>query len=78
MTNPAGVVLLHSSRDGGEALAEPGCEQRFDVAAASRCFEAALHVVVLDDDDRRDGADQKALGELGLLVDVDVVQRNES
>src|SRR5919201_2260163 len=55
-------------------LPEPGSEQLLDVAAAARGLEPALHALVLDDHDGRHLADAEALGQFGVLVDVDVVE----
>jgi len=55
-------------------LAQPGREQPLDVAAAARARKAVPDPLVLDHDDRRYLFDPEALGQLGVLVDVDVEQ----
>src|SRR5262249_45110799 len=51
---------------------QPGREEMLDVLAAGRVGDAAPHLAVFDDDERRQGLDAEALVQSGLLLDLDL------
>lgn len=69
-----GARASHPPCPSGKGSAQPGSEEPLDVSAATRSLEAALDALSLDHHDRGQLADVKALSEVGVLIDVDVLQ----